>query len=330
MKAPTIYDVARRAGVSHQTVSRYLHGFAGIRPETRERVQSALDELEYRPNSAARLLRSRRVNRIGVLAHRLDHAGPSRIIAGATAAARRLGFVLDIAAVSGDDPEAVDEALAILLEHQVAGVIATAQTEAVIASLSSRALALPLLIDNRMVGAGDTVSVNERAGRLAARHLLGLGHRRVGYLSGPASWMASQDRRDGFAREIAEGGGEVTWIREGDWSAASGSAAWAGLGSGERSVSAIATANDSMAIGLISALEEAGRRVPDDMSVIGTDDMPEARYLLPSLSTVAIDFEGEGTFIVEALAGRIGGAATGAPPALALPELRARRSTAGV
>ncbi|WP_210481074.1 LacI family DNA-binding transcriptional regulator [Naasia sp. SYSU D00948] len=327
MKAPTIYDVARRAGVSHQTVSRYLHGYQGIRPETRERVQDALDELEYRPNSAARLLKAKRTNRIGVLAHRLEQAGPARIIAGATKAARDRGYVLDIVSMTGDDAASVETALSIVLEHQVAGVIATAQTEAVLATLRSRALDLPLLIDASMVAWGDTMSANERAGRLAAQHLLDLGHRRVGYVSGPRSWVAAEKRLSGFVDEVRTHGGHVAWVQAGDWSAASGDAAWTALPLHDREVSAVAAANDSMAIGVISALERDGRAVPEDVSVIGTDDMPEARFLRPPLTTVAINFEAEGEYIVETLIARIEESGSDVAPMLAVPELVVRKST---
>lgn len=327
MKAPTIYDVARRAGVSHQTVSRYLHGYEGIRPETRERVQHALEALEYRPNSAARFLKTRRINRIGVLAHRIDQAGPARILAGATAEARTRGYVLDVVTMAGDDPTSIRTALEVIREHQIAGVLATAQTEAVVSTLQAQVSDLPLLVDNSVIGFGDTIPVNERAGRLAAKHLLELGHRRIGYLSGPLTWVASEKRRDGFLAEVEAAGAQVCWMREGDWSAASGEAAWSDLDSSARDVTAIAAGNDSMAIGLISAISADGMDVPGSISVIGTDDMPEARFLLPSLSTVALDFEAEGAYIIDTLLQRIEELEDGRAPSLPMPELRARNST---
>lgn len=301
MKAPTIYDVARQAGVSHQTVSRYLRGFEGIRPETRVRVEAALAELDYRPNSAARLLRTQRSNRIGVLADRVDETGPARIMAGATRAARQRGYLLDVVVTDGLDPESIASAVAVVTEHQVAGILATAQTDLVVEHLKRAAISVPLVIDARLPVFPGGRPWNEFAGRLAADHLLDLGHRRVGYVVGPPAWLAATGRFDGFRRRVEERGGELVWTREGDWSAASGYAAWQTLGPEERGVTAVAVCNDSMAIGLISAAHHDGVSVPEDLSVVGNDDIHEARYVLPALSTVAVDFEGEGRLLIETL-----------------------------
>jgi DNA-binding LacI/PurR family transcriptional regulator len=137
VKKATIYDVAREAGVSHQTVTRYLSGFSGIRPETRERVRVALDGLNYRANSAARFLRSQQTNRIGILAHRLELAGPARAVAGATRAARDHGYVSDIVPIDGEDVDDFKTALQLLLDHQIAGLFATIQTEPLRAALEA-------------------------------------------------------------------------------------------------------------------------------------------------------------------------------------------------
>jgi DNA-binding LacI/PurR family transcriptional regulator len=298
MRAATIYDVARRAGVSHQTVSRYLSGFEGIRPETRARVESALTELGYRPNAAARHLRAQRINRIGVLADRVDQTGPARIIAGATRAAQERGYLLDVVVTDGLDLDSIEAAVAVVLEYQVAGILALAQTDLVIERLRQHGGSI-LLLDSRMTVAPGGPSMNAHSGFLAAEHLLGLGHRRVGYVSGPLAWIAARERLAGFRFRIEEGGGEVAWTREGDWTAQSGYAAWGTLTPEERRVTAVATGNDSTAIGLMSAADADGVVVPDDLSVIGNDDIDEARYLLPALSTITIDFEGEGRMLVE-------------------------------
>lgn len=301
MKAPTIYDVARRAGVSHQTVTRYLQGYAGMRPETRDRVEAALKELDYRPNTAARLLRSRKTNRIGVLADRIGERGPSRVLAGAGAVAQGRGYVLDIVTTDGSSAGSVASSLATLIGHQVAGILATAHTQVVLDELERQATTTPLLVSPRAEDPEGRPATNELAGRCMAEHLLGLGHRRVGYVSGPDLWLAARGRTSGFAQRIREGGGEVVWVREGDWSPASGHAAWQGLDDTERKVTAVGVADDSMAIGLLAAMLDGGVDVPGSVSVIGTDDLPEARYVRPSLSTVVLDFEDEGRFLIERL-----------------------------
>jgi DNA-binding LacI/PurR family transcriptional regulator len=307
MKRATIYDVANRAGVSHQTVTRYLNGFEGIRPATRERVQAALDELSYTPNSSARHLRSQQTNRIGILAHKMELSGPGRVIAGATSAARAQGFVLDIVSMDGEDATSVDAAIDLVMAHQIAGVFATAQTHVVRAALAGRAIDVPIAIDDRERFRVGGESPDRVPGRLAAAHLAELGHRRLGFVSGPGVWIASEGRRDGFVDEARQRGIEVVWEAEGDWSALSGFQAALSMPVDGTGVTAVGLANDSMAIGFIFGLAERGVRVPDDVSVVGMDDSPESRFHLPSLSTVRLDFEGEGAFLMNVLIAKIRG-----------------------
>lgn len=329
MKSATIYDVARTAGVSHQTVTRYLKGYEGIRPATRQRVELAIAELDYRPNAAARQLRLNRVNRIAILAHRIDEAGPARILRGMTRAVQERGFVAEIISMEGIDEGSVDTAIDLATEHQVAGVLASAQTETVLARLMARSLAVPIVIDAHVVESRSGRLVNELAGRVAAEHLLDLGHRKLGYLAGPEPWIAARERASGFRIAAEEGGSSVDWATSGDWSAASGFAAWDAVAVRRAGVTAIAAANDSMAVGLIAAAAADGVRVPEDLSVIGTDDLPEARFLLPSaLSTVVVDFEGEGARLAEELLDLIDDQAVpDRPNLLHPPRVEARAST---
>ncbi|WP_052226515.1 LacI family DNA-binding transcriptional regulator [Microbacterium mangrovi] len=320
--------MARKAGVSHQTVTRYLQGFEGIRPSTRERVAAALTELDYRPNSAARLLRSQQTNRIGVLADRIDESGPARILSGAGQLAHERGYVLDIVVADGTSPESVAQSLAMLTEHQVAGILATAQTQVVFDVLRNQTVHAPLLLESQFGSAEGGPSVSETTGRIAADFLLDLGHRDIGYVAGSHLWLASEGRQRGFETRVRERGGRVAWVREGDWSAASGYGAWESLSAEDRSVTAIGVANDSMAMGLISAAHASGLVVPDDLSVLGNDDMAEAAYFLPSLSTVAMDFEGEGRFVLDALIREIEGQPPVAHSLLAAPVVVERASTA--
>ncbi|MDH2442589.1 LacI family DNA-binding transcriptional regulator [Amnibacterium sp. CER49] len=324
MTGVTIYDVAKVAGVSHQTVSRYLRGSEHVRPETGERVQAALDALGYRLNSAARYLRSGRVNRLGVLAHRLDLSGPVRLLNGLTSAARERGYLLDIVAVDGNDAHDVSRALSLILGQQVAGVIAVAQSTLVTQAIAERGAELPMVSDVTVEGESP---LNEIAGRVAAEHLTDLGHTRVGYLAGPLTWLAARHRQDGFAQAIAARGGSVLWQGEGDWSAASAYALGTSIPVRELGITAIGAGNDSMAIALIAALARRGLRVPDDVSVIGTDDVAEAQYLQPALSTVSVDQEGEGAHMLDSLVARIEGWPGAGVPPLQPPRLMARGST---
>jgi DNA-binding LacI/PurR family transcriptional regulator len=301
VKAATIYDVARVAGVSHQTVSRFLSGFEGIRPETRAKVESALAELDYRPNVAARLLRTQRPNRIGVIADRVDHTGPARIIAGAMERARDRGYLLDVVLTHGLGREEIEGAIALITDHGVAGILATAQTDETVEFLRDHVGSSPFVVDARTTAYPEGPSMNEFSGALAADHLLDLGHRRIGYVSGPRAWVAATGRMAGFVDRVRERGGEIAWTLEGDWSADSGARAWEGLDRDQRSVDAICLGNDSMAIGLIDRALRDGVRVPEDLGVVGNDDIPEARYLQPPLTTVAVAFEEEGRMLVDQL-----------------------------
>jgi DNA-binding LacI/PurR family transcriptional regulator len=330
MKPATIYDVARRAGVSHQTVTRFLNGFEGIRPSTREKVQTALDELSYKPNSAARFLRSQQTNRIGILAHKMELSGPGRVIAGATKAARSQGYVLDIVSMDGEDAASVDAALDLVMAHQIAGVFATAQTHVVREALARRAVDVPIAIDDRQRIGGGGEDPDQVPGRLAAAHLGELGHRRLAFVSGPAVWIAAGGRRGGFVAEARSRGLDVVWEAEGDWSAESGYRTALSMPVGDGGVTAVALANDSMAIGFIFGLAERGIRVPNDVSVLGMDDSPESRFHLPSLSSVRLDFEGEGAFLMNVLIAKIRGDDVEAVPRNYPPTMVPRASTHAV
>lgn len=298
MPAATIYDVARVAGVSHQTVSRWLRGSDQVRVETGERVRSAVEELGYKPNTAARFLRLGRTNRIGVLAHRLDLSGPVRLLSGATEAARESGYVLDIVAVDGNDLDDVETGIDLILEQQIAGVITVAQSDLMHDALVRRSTGLPMV--DQVLLEGDT-PLNEAAGRVAANHLVELGHTRLGYVSGPLGWPSAGQRARGFTDQARARGATVIRRAEGDWTARSGSELAARMVSGPERPTAIGTGNDSTAIGLVAGLARLGLSVPHDVSVIGTDDSADSAYLMPSLSTVQVRQEEEGGRLVRSL-----------------------------
>lgn len=328
-KAATIYDVAERAGVSHQTVSRYLRGYAGIRPATAQRVGEAVAELSYRANSAARQLRLSRANRVGVLAHDLDQAGPAKVIQGAFAEAKRRGYILDILLIDGNNPQSIQDAISLALEQRIAGILATAQSDMLLAELSKLAGSLP--VGGEIGSINDSVLVNETAGWLAADHLIGLGHREIGFIGGPNGWDAARERTEGFERRLLAANLVPAWSTAGDWSAGSAYEYVSSLGSDARAVTAIAAANDSMAIGAIAALSESGKIVPDDVSVIGVDDLVESRFHLPSLSTVAMDHEGQGALSMSLLLDRIENVVSNnSSTLLSPPTVKARQSTARI
>jgi len=240
--------------------------------------------------------------------------------------ARERGYLLDVVLTRGLDVGAIKTALALVNDHRVAGILATAQTAAIVEYVEQQTAGSPFVVDGRFRASPNGPSTNEFSGALAADHLLDLGHERVGYLSGPTAWLAASDRLAGFSRRMAERGGEVVWTRQGDWSADSGAAAWHGLSEEERAVTAVGSGNDSMAVGMMSAAARDGVAVPGDLSVIGNDDIHEARYLQPSLSTIAVDFEAEGRALVDQLLIQVDQDVLEVVPA-PLPRLVAREST---
>jgi DNA-binding LacI/PurR family transcriptional regulator len=323
-KSPTIYDVAALAGVSHQTVARYLRGDTTVRTANAEKMDAALATLNYRPNPVAKQLRMRKTNRVGVLIDQITQSGPARILSGALEAARAAGYVLDIVIADDHDAEATASALEFLASNRVAGIVALAQTDVIISELRRASASVPVVVDALP---GVMPSVGELVGTLVADHLAELGHTRVGYVGGPMVEFSAIGRAKGFVNRTRDRGGEVVWTRQGDWSAASGLAAWESLDPDQRDVTAIACGNDSMAIGLISAAMRSGVGVPSDLSVIGTDDLPDAQYLNPPLTTVAMDFEAEGRHLMAQLLSKVDDKLPPPQGELPLPRLVAREST---
>ncbi|WP_460524221.1 LacI family DNA-binding transcriptional regulator [Humibacter antri] len=293
-KQPTIYDVARRAGVSHQTVSRLLKGDPGIKPLNRDRVLKALDELGYRPNLTARSLATNRSHRVAALTQEITQVGPGRVAQGASEEARTHGYVLDIITLDVDDRANVEEAIKLVNQHDVAGILALASTDELRDAFESARFQVPVVIPFGMV-ADDSGAPDMRgqAIRELIDHLVRLGHRRFLHLAGPGTWVAARNRRKDFDDALTAHGLALEAVVHGDWSAKSGYDTVHRLGSGLSST-AIVAANDQMAIGAILALSELGLGVPEDVSVTGMDDIPEAAYVRPPLTTIQLGLEEEG------------------------------------
>ncbi len=330
IRSATIYDVAERADVSPQTVSRVLRGFQGVRPATRERVMEALKELDYKPNEAARSLRTRRVNRIGALVHAMSSTGPGRTLEGAAMAARAHGYVLDIVPMDGEDPASIALAFSLAAEHQIAGIVATADTAAVRTTLAEQAGPVSVVWGATTSPEGFDMSHDEAIGALAADHLVELGHRDIAYVGGPESWAAATERARGFEARVLSRGARLVRTAMADWSADAGHAAASALLDAATGATALACGNDAIAIGALAAMSSRGVSAPTDLSVIGVDDIPEARYHLPSLTTIALDFEAEGAGLIERLLSDIGELEASEVTTPAPPRLVARESTAPV
>lgn len=288
-RQPTMTDVAALANVSHQTVSRVLNDPATVRPETAARVQEAIAELGYRRNLSARLLASKRSSLIGVAIWGTSQYGPQQVLLALDAAARKAGYRLSVSTLheltERDTHEAVDE----LLQLGVEAVVLIVPRESVL-QLDDPGLPM-LVVEGDLSRVPLTAGVdNVQGAQLGTRHLLELGHRTVVQVAGPPGWAEATARVEGWRLELEAWGRPVPPLRwGGDWSAQSGYAAGASLAR-DPEVTAVFVANDQMAIGVIAALRAAGRRVPEDVSVVGFDDLPEAAYLDPPLTSVRQDF----------------------------------------
>lgn len=285
-------DVARLAGVSHQTVSRVLNGHPNVREQTRLRVRAAIAELGYRPNTAARALVTGRTRVVGVVAQSSTLYGPAATLDAITQAAITRGFTLSVAIIRTFSHHAVTSAVNLHLDQRVAGLVMIAPVEVATEALDDLTTEIPLVtIDGDPERAARLVSVDQEAGGfMATRHLLDAGHQTVWHVCGPAGWYDSMGRIAGWQRALTEAGAEIPPPLTADWSAASGYRVGQMLAR-LSDVTAIFTANDHLALGVLRALSERGRRVPADLSLVGFDDVPEAEFYTPPLTTIRPDFE---------------------------------------
>lgn len=323
-RGPSMHDVAARAGVSHQTVSRVLNDFPGIRPGTRQRVLEAIDELGYRRNLAARILATGKSQAIGVLAPETPNYGPMATLYATERAAVRAGFHPLITTTS-HDPDAVLEGLDFLLGRSIDALVVVAQSPHVTDVVRELNTGIPFaFVLTGHPAVGSAVAVDQVAGtRLAMEHLYKLGHREFQHVTGPTGFTEADMRRETFHEFLAEQGLEAHPDLEGDWTAESGFRAGLKIGN---EVTAVFAANDQMAQGVMHALRGRGLSVPLDVSIVGFDDIPEAPHFYPPLTTVHQDFHGAGEQAVAMLVARLTDPSTPAPPPLR-PWLVERSST---
>ncbi|MEJ3653091.1 LacI family DNA-binding transcriptional regulator [Actinomycetes bacterium KLBMP 9759] len=328
VRDPSILDVARVAGVSHQTVSRVLNEHPNVREATRQRVRSAIVELGYRPNRAARALVTGTYKSIGVIAPRSTLYGPASLLAAFEEQSAIAGFTVSVTRLRTFTTAAVREAVGGLLDQRVAGLIVIAPLAAAAEALDDLPDDLPLVaVDGHPSRPGSRATVDQTAGaRLATAHLLDAGHTSVWHVSGPPDWFDASGRVAGWTAELRERGIEPPPVIDGDWTAASGYRAGQLLGRMPE-VTAVFVANDAMALGVLHALHEHGRRVPQDVSVVGFDDVPEAAHYIPPLTTVRQDFDAVARESLALLIERIGGS-DAAEGRVVVPDLVVRKSVA--
>ncbi|MDQ2934906.1 MAG: LacI family transcriptional regulator [Chloroflexota bacterium] len=328
----TIRDVAQRAGVSTATVSRVLAGIGRPRPEIVAAVLAAVSELEYRPSAIARSLKLRSTRTIGLIVTDIENPFFPELVRAADDAAHQRGYTILLGSAADDDERAM-RYLDLMVDRRVDGLIvaSSAVTERHWAWLL-RAPIPVVVVNAEPSGPGVPViaSDNEAGTRLAVEHLVAQGHRRIGYISGPEAYTAARPRLEGFRRACLGAGllAEASPILPGQARVESGERGAARLLEIQPAVTAICCYNDLTAIGTLRALRAAGRGVPDDVSVVGFDDIAAAAWVDPSLTTVVQQKGAMGRLAVERLAEAISSAVPAAPEVVRLPVmLRQRRSS---
>jgi DNA-binding LacI/PurR family transcriptional regulator len=322
-------DVARLAGVSAQTVSRVLNDYEFIRPATRDAVLDAIRRLGYRPNRAARTLATDHSRTIGVVATEYRSHGPATILWAIEEAVRDAGYEVSALSLRESDDRTIRGALDRLASQAVEGIVFIApQSPTAHAAFASYRDVPIVTVMGFASDRGTAVFLDSVAGsQLATQHLIDLGHRRVAHLAGAPAFAVSQSRIEGWRAALSAADLPAPPHVAGDWTVAGGYEAGRRLLHQTPDLTAVHVANDHMALGLLLALHRSGRRVPDDVSVVGFDDIPEAAYSIPPLTTVRQDFGALGRQCVDALLELI----AGAPPrqqAPLVPELVIRESTA--
>lgn len=292
-RAPSIRDVARLAGVSYQTVSRVINNSPQLRPETAEKVRSAIAELKFVPNQAARALATSRSRLIGVLGPRMTTHGTSAMVQAIESAARTAGYRLTLTNLATSAPDDVRASIDHLMQQSVEGLIAVAPQTRVVPILEELQLPVPV---QTVSSTGTSTSHNDQTAgaRAAVRHLIELGHTRILHIAGPRDWVEADHRMRGYLAEMDAHDLSPRPPVLGDWTAHFGFEAGLELLRTE-DATAVFAGNDHMALGFMHAVRARGRSVPEDISVVGFDDVPESAHLWPPLTTVRQDFAGIGT-----------------------------------
>jgi DNA-binding LacI/PurR family transcriptional regulator len=303
-------DVAELAGVSGQTVSRVANNMGNVAERTRRRVEQAMEELGYRPNIAARALRSGEFRSIAVVVFGLDTLGNIRTVSAISDEAARRSYAVELISIqhAPDEPGAAEFTWAMrrLGQDAVDGIILVLETS----RAAKAALELPPGVPAVIVDAGDafehpSINANQEQGaRLAVDYLLALGHPTVWHIAGPSVSNAASARANAWRSRLEEAGRPVPEIVVGDWTPESGYQAGRALAA-RGDVTAVFAANDQMALGALRAFHESGVAVPGDVSVVGFDDMPEAAHFWPPLTTVRQFFEAAGADAVSVLVDQI-------------------------
>lgn len=321
-------DVADRAGVSHQTVSRVLNSPALVRPETRERVLTAIAELGYRRNMSARALATSRTQLIGVVTPGVTLFGPSHTTTAIENAARAAGYATTTAAIQ-DATASPHEVLEFFVSLGVDGIIVVAPTIETAEAAHGLAGTVPVVViaaDLPSPGPLHVVAIDhEQGARDATAHLIAHGHRHIAHVAGPPNWFDARARVEGWRDQLVEAGLPVPELIAGGWDAGPGYSAARRLLDQPERPTAVFAANDHLALGMMRAFHESGVRIPDDIAVVGYDDVAGSDYYEPPLTTVRQPFQEVGRQAMSTLLAVLAGNPLENAPIL--PELVVRASS---
>lgn len=328
-KAPGMLDVARVAGVSAQTVSRVLRGHPYVSEDKRRRVLDAVAQLDYRLNAAARALSSGRTRTIGVVSMATESYAGAMTQAAIEHAADDMQYSVVGAQISSVGVESISAALGRLERLGAEALILAVPLRTQDSRVEAIADRLPTAtIGGSPVSHARSLDVDQQAvARLATEHLLALGHSTVEHITGPDDWVDAVERTTGWRDALEAAGRPVPAPIHGDWSPESGYQAGLRLAA-DPAVTAIFVASDEMAFGVVRALHESGRRVPQDVSIVGVDDVRLAAYCTPALTTVAQPFTELGRSAVASVTARLEGDDDPTTTLTLTPELIVRASTA--
>ena len=305
-KRVTIKDIAANAGVSTQTVSRVLNNHPDVSAETLERVKKVIKETGYSPNILARSLIRGRSHMLGVVAYGLKYYGPSRMITGIESRAAELGYSMFLQLIHDPETDDVEFQINSLLAHQVDGIIwaipEIGNNRAWVHTLKQN-INVPLVFVSGMDKPTSlfTVGVDNHAiGKVASQHLIDGGATCVGIITGPLNWWEAQQRQQGW-RDVLRINGmddKEQLVAVGDWNAKSGELAYYQLLEQEPQIDSIFASNDQMACGVLHAAHRQGRRIPEDLSIVGVDNISEAAHFWPPLTTVRQGLQEAGVLAV--------------------------------
>lgn len=305
-RAATVFDVAKLAGVSAQTVSRVSNARTNVDAATRERVLSAMRTLNYRPNVAARALASAKTRNIGLITSTLSTYGTMRTLDAISYAALDHGYTITLMPLSLPSGGEVSGAAAGMARQDVDGIIVIVESSALEHARMDLPAGIPVIVtDGDASHRFQSVDSDAAPGvRAAMEHLIGLGHTQISHIAGPTASYDARVRREAWEASLLTHRLPVPEVHYGDWTADSGydigvllaESAWP---------TAVFAANDQMALGVMRAYTDAGHSIPADLSVVGFDDMLESRYFIPRLTTIRQDFDELGRRAMQALLDRM-------------------------